>query len=143
VEILKQNNNQSMSLSKIKKMMDEQGWRHTYDAIRDNYKVLLQNDVLKESDNGCVISPGFDNDLERLDRRRFNHGGRFNHKEFIGKKISKLPPPLEPYEYYNYKCGYCDKCGRKFERGDKFYIKRFSNTQLVLCEDCHAPKIMV
>jgi hypothetical protein len=57
---------------------------------------------------------------------------------FRPKRIPK-PFPLKPSP----PSGRCDRCGRKFERGEVPHIRKFSNIKLYLCDDCHEQKKIV
>jgi len=110
--------------------LTEQGWHHGDNAVKDNCKLLVKQGLI-------------------LKRNHFWYGipkdGEITVPELSEPKQKVIKPKQPPKSTYlpKPKHDHCDTCGRKFERGDKFYIRNFSNVQLFLCEDCYAPKIMV
>jgi hypothetical protein len=114
--------------------MSEQGWRHGDNAVGDNLKLLVKQGLIIERNNFWYgIPKNGEITIPESSKPKQKPG----HQSVIESKQSPestyIPKP---------KHDHCDTCGRKFERGDKFYVRNFSNVQLVLCEDCHAPKIM-
>lgn len=120
IEVLEKNNNEGMCLAEIQKGLIEQGWRHCIGSVRDNCMLLAQNGLLVKIGDQYSISLG-----------RNHETGSINNLKVLDST------PFEP------KPDRCDRCGRKFEHGDKFFVRDFRNVRLYVCEECHEQKATV
>jgi hypothetical protein len=116
--VLEQSKGVGYHIADLVREMAKQDWHHTGNAIGDNCKLLVEQELIVERDKCYGIAKD----------------GDITIPEPPPKHTSK-PKPKRPER------DRCDRCGRKFEWGDKFYMRQFSNVSLCLCEDCYVLKV--
>ena len=106
------------------------GHKHTGIAVKDNLYILTGAGFLTydQDSHQFSLSP----DSAKVD---------------LSKKIPLEFPTPKQHKICERKArppsDHCEKCGTKFKPGDEWHIRSFAdNIQLVLCADCHAPKII-
>lgn len=106
-------------LCDIYNSLHKQNLKHCLESIFDNLQILIKERIVVKEGEYYSVSPQYDVKPYTLSLNL--------------KPLPKFNPPLLQHDH-------CDKCGRKFKRGDKFYIHAFSNLKVVVCEDCLEPK---
>ena len=111
-----------MTVGEATKILREHGHRHEYRFVRDNLFILTTS--------------GF------LTYDQVQH--RFNISPNAAKAnlTKKMPCELLSSKPKHPARDHCDKCGRKFSRGDVPYVRSFANIELYLCAECHGQKIV-
>jgi hypothetical protein len=116
VELFKQNNLLHVTVADTVRLLRATGHPHVDAAVRDNLFLLFNSGFLTYDDS-----------------RRFSLN---NGAKDLSKKIELPYTPKQP------KIDHCDKCHRKFKRGQVPLIRKFANFQLYLCKECYTPKIV-
>lgn len=116
VELFEQNSQISVTISEATKLLREHGYIHVDKAVRDNLYILTNSGFL----------------IYDKDERRFSINQNTT-KDLTKKMLLPSKPKHSDH---------CDKCGRKFNRGEKPFARSFANIELYLCAECHEPKVV-
>jgi hypothetical protein len=117
--VLEQSKGVGFRIADLVKEMAKQGWRHSGNAMGDNCKLLVEQELIVEREQYYGIPK--DGDITVPESRPKLHL----------PYMSRQPKPERDR---------CDKCHRKFEQGDKFYIRAIGGVKLYVCEECHEQK---
>jgi Fe2+ or Zn2+ uptake regulation protein len=115
IELFNQNTEICVTISEATEILREHGYPHSDKAVRDNLFILTSAGFLTYDKDGCSFSLS---------------------SNTTKTKPCELPQPKHKHPEH------CDKCGRKFSRGDVFFPHPFANIELYLCSECHAPKVV-